>query len=147
MNENLIKDIYFIYPSISFSDLVSNFSILDEFEDKYSYIIELGKKVPDLPNHMKIEKYRVEGCMSQVWMIKGAYRDTNDRIAFAADSDSSIVKGLIFILATIYTGKKIDEISEINEVTHLKALGLQDRLSVNRRNGFAAMINRIRKVS
>tara|TARA_B100000073_G_scaffold296980_1_gene261867 strand:+ start:2384 stop:2827 length:444 start_codon:yes stop_codon:yes gene_type:complete len=147
MNEDLIKDTHFIYPSISFCDLVSNFSMFDEFEDKYSYIIELGKKVPDLPDNMRIEKYKVEGCMSQVWMVKGTYRDTNDRIAFAADSDSSIVKGLIFILATIYTGKKISEITEINELTCLEALGLQDRLSVNRRNGFASMISKIRQTS
>ncbi|MAI06119.1 MAG: hypothetical protein CBC47_03145 [Alphaproteobacteria bacterium TMED87] len=145
MNKNLIKDIEYIYPSISFDDLVSNFNMLNDFEDRYSYIIELGQKLPILPDFIKTDQYKVEGCMSQVWMIKGNFKSFNDRFAFAADSDSSIVKGLIFVLATIYTGKKITELSDINEVSHLEELGLQDRLSVNRRNGFAAMIDKIRR--
>jgi len=139
-----IRELDYIQPNLSFDELVSNFSLLDDFEDRYRYIIELGEKIPDFPGHLKVDSHRVNGCISQVWMIK-SFQKAGGGFAFAADSDSSIVKGLIYILAIIYTGKKKSELGEINESVFLDQLGLREKLSVNRRNGFAAMIQSIKK--
>ena len=145
MVKNFVKDINYIKPSLSFTDLVSNFNLLDDFEERYGYIIELGQKLPHFPDHLKVDSHKVNGCISQVWMLKGFQEGGEDRFAFAADSDSSIVRGLIFVLATIYSGRKIKELNEIDEINFLEQLGFQDKLSINRRNGFAAMIQNIKK--
>jgi len=144
INQNMHVKLNYIYPKFSFENLVENFSILDDWEDRYSYIIELGDKIPEFPGSLKVDKNKVSGCMSQVWMVQGNFYNDPEKFAFAADSDSRIVKGLIYILATIYTGQKKRNLISVNESSSLMRLGLEKHLSIGRRNGFDSMVQKIK---
>jgi len=141
-NDNV--NLNFIYPKFSFENLVENFSVFDDWEDRYSYIIELGDKIPEFPENLKVDKHKVTGCMSQVWMVQGDFYNDPEKFAFAADSDSRIVKGLIYILATIYTGQRKCDLVSVDESPSLVRLGLENHLSIGRRNGFDSMIKKIK---
>src|SRR5579883_457970 len=91
-----------IEPPMSFEELKENFDLLDAWDDRYAYLIDLGRKLPPLPDIWKTDATKVRGCMSQVWLVPGG---SPEHFAFAADSDSSIVKGLIAVLGTIFSGK------------------------------------------
>lgn len=121
-------------------ELFENFSVFDNWEDRYSYLIDLGKKLPELENELKIDKWKVSGCQSQVWMIPEI---KENKLYIKADSDAFIVKGLINIVIIVYNGKTIDEIKNINIYDILNKLGLVNYLSTSRRNGLLSMINKI----
>lgn len=121
-------------------ELFENFSVFDNWEDRYSYLIDLGKKLPELENELKIDKWKVPGCQSQVWMIPEI---KENKLYIKADSDAFIVKGLINIVIIVYNGKTIDEIKNINIYDILNKLGLVNYLSTSRRNGLLSMINKI----
>lgn len=127
--------------------LISNFEFLDEWEDRYALLIDLGKKLPDMPDEFKTEENKVRGCMSQVWMVTNISFDTPPRIEFIADSDSHIVKGLIAVLLIVYSGKTAEEIRSVDIHDIFSKLNLESHLSPNRRNGFFAMLERIRHLS
>lgn len=133
-----------IKPVAAFDELVENFELFDDWEDRYRYIIDLGKKLPELPDAFKTDVYKVRGCMSQVWLVPSHLPGDESRFAFAADSDAHIVKGLIHVLAALYTGKTSAEISAVNAEESFKALGLDQHLSPSRRNGLVSMVERIR---
>ncbi|MBP01952.1 MAG: cysteine desulfuration protein SufE [Rhodospirillaceae bacterium] len=133
-----------INPEISFPALVENFGFLEDWEDRYRYIIDLGKKLPEFPDSKRKDAYKVRGCMSQVWLVPSRLDGDNDRFAFAADSDAHIVKGLIYVLACLYCGVHIDDVSNINAEKSFAQLGLDQHLSPSRRNGVFSMIDSIR---
>ena len=132
-----------IEPDIEFDELFENFELFDDWEDRYRYIIDLGRKLPPFPDDAKKETHKVRGCMSQVWMVPGNMPGREDRFAFAADSDAHIVKGLIHILAILYCGKTAEEIASINAEETFAHLGLDQHLSPGRRNGLVSMVGRI----
>jgi len=125
-------------------DLVENFEYLEDWEDRYRYIIEMGDKVESLPEKYKTDQYKVNGCLSQVWFTA---RKENEKFIFIADSDAKIVKGLIAVLLLIYNHKTKEEIQNINLEDYFKRLGLEGHISMNRRNGFFAMVERIKKLA
>lgn len=139
------SDLPMIEPVVSFDELSVNFQLFDDWEDRYRYIIDLGKKLPKFPEALKTDIYKVRGCMSQVWIIPGHVEGDVDRFAFAADSDAHIVKGLIHALATLYTGKSMKDVMGIDAEAAFAKLGLDQHLSPSRRNGVASMVGRIRK--
>ena len=122
------------------TELIENFSYLTDWEDKYRYLIELGEQMEVLPESECIDQYKVQGCQSQVW-IKG--KENNGYYYFKANSDAIIVRGLEAVLLTFVNGKTANEIHSLNLPETFKKLGLEENLSPTRRNGFAAMIERI----
>ncbi|MFN3201107.1 MAG: SufE family protein [Bradymonadia bacterium] len=132
---------------MSLQELIENFELLDDWEDRYRYLIDLGKALPPMPESDKNEETRVRGCVSQVWMTSETVsRDTDgaEAIAITADSDAHIVKGLIAVLLATYNFKTRAEIRGIDIDALFEQLGLQSHLSFNRRNGFFSMVERIR---
>ena len=138
------EQITVIEPSLSFDELAENFQLFDDWEDRYRYIIDLGRKLPPFPEDAKTDSHRVRGCMSQVWMVPGHIPGYSDQFGFAADSDAHIVKGLIHILAVLFAGRKADDIATVNAEEAFRHLGLDQHLSPSRRNGLVSMVERIR---
>lgn len=131
---------------MTIEEIVDNFSLLEDWEDRYRYLIDLGGRLPPMEEAFKTEETRVRGCMSQVWMVLDWEKDSNGnhRLTLLADSDAQIVKGLIAVLYAIFQGRTANEISAINIDEIFGKLGLNQHLSPNRRNGFYAMVERIR---
>lgn len=128
---------------MTLDELLENFSLLENWEDRYKYVIDLGKQLPSMPEADKTEENKVRGCMSQVWFKFLPSSAKPPRIEFLADSDAFIVKGLAAILHAIYSGKTKAEASQVNLEEIFKKLGLEGHLSMNRRNGFYSMAERI----
>ncbi|MGK0380005.1 MAG: cysteine desulfuration protein SufE [Patiriisocius sp.] len=126
-------------------EIIEEFSLFEDWEDKYSYIIDLGKKLSPLDDKHKTEQNMVVGCSSQVWLI--SHKDNSNKYFFLADSDAYIVKGLIAILLRIFSGKTAEEIQNINIEDFFLSLGLKQHLSPNRSNGFFSMVNKIKKLT
>ncbi len=125
-------------------ELLENFSFLTDWEDKYRYLIELGDMLEDFSESDKIPQNKVDGCMSQVWLIS---QKKDNKYYFRATSDAHIVRGLIFVLLVLVNEKTASEIQSVDIETIFDQLGLADNLSPTRRNGFFAMIERIRFLS
>jgi cysteine desulfuration protein SufE len=122
-----------------------DFSLLDDWEDRYRYIIELGQGLPDFDEALKTDANKVRGCVSQVWIItKHAASGETETLHFTGTSDANIVRGLVAILFALYDGKTSDEILEINAEAELASFGLADHLTPQRSNGLASMVERIR---
>ena len=125
--------------------LIEDFAFLDDWEDRYRHVIELGRELPPLAEAAHIAANKVSGCASQVWIISETSGDPqNPVLHFTGDSDALIVKGLIAIAFIIYSGKTAREILATDSAAILKQLGLSDHLTPQRSNGFASMIERIR---
>ena len=122
-----------------FEQVVDDFDFLEDWEDKYRYVIEEGKKMPLLDDSLKVDRNKVQGCASQVWL----HFSNSETLYFDGDSDAIIVKGLIAILRKLYNGTPIDEIKNVSALKHLKRLGLDDHLSTQRSNGVKAMVEKI----
>ncbi|MBL7665325.1 MAG: SufE family protein [Bacteriovoracaceae bacterium] len=116
------------------------FSRHGQWEDRYREIIELGKEQPEMAEADKIDRYKVKGCQSQVW-LKPEF--VQDKVNFQADSDALLVKGIVSILVMIYSGATADEIIK-HEPTFLKELGIAEHLSMNRSNGLSSMLKQIK---
>lgn len=123
------------------AELIENFELLDGWEDKYKYIIELGEKLEPLDEEYRTEEWKVRGCQSQVW-LEPEFKD--GKIRFKGDSDAFIVKGLIAIVLMIYSNKSAQEIKEIEVEEIFAKLGLQEHLSPSRRNGLFSMVEKIK---
>jgi len=127
-------------------EIIGNFSILDDWDDRYRYLIELGRELPPLPEVARSDANKVQGCASQVWL------DTTVRpngaggpvLSFAGDSDAHIVRGLIAILFAIYSDKSAREILGVDAVKLFEGMGLREHLTPQRSNGFRSMVERIR---
>ena len=122
------------------AELMENFQMLINWEDKYRYLIELGEKLRDFPEADKTDANKVEGCQSQVWIT---HHVENGRHYFNATSDSHIVRGLQAVLLTFVNGLTSKEIQKLDMLAIFKRMGLEEHLSPSRRNGFLAMTNRI----
>ena len=128
----------------SLEKLYASFEMLEDWEERYRMIIEMGKRLTEFPESEKTEGNKVQGCISQVWMVPSIIDSNPPRLEFIGDSDSHIVKGLVAILRLVYSGRSADEIrqTDINEI--FRKLDLEEHLSPNRRNGFYAMVERIK---
>ena len=127
---------------MNIQELTENFELLDSWEEKYSYIIELGSKLEPLEEAYHIEEWKVRGCQSQVWLVPSVQ---DGKIHFRGDSDAFIVKGLIAIVLMIYSNKSAQEIKEIEVEEIFAKLGLQEHLSPSRRNGLFSMVEKIKE--
>jgi cysteine desulfuration protein SufE len=128
----------------SFEEILADFELLDEWEDRYRYVIELGRKLKPLPEDKRNAENKVQGCVSQVWLSTTVHPDGVPRLTFVGDSDAHIVRGLVAILFAIYSGKTADEILSIDANETLGKLHLNEHLTPQRSNGLMAMVKRIR---
>ncbi|MCL4765780.1 MAG: SufE family protein [Hyphomicrobiaceae bacterium] len=133
---------------MSIADIRSDFAVLDDWEDRYRYVIELGRALLPLEDAARTDANKVRGCTSQVWLateiVPPADGSGAPRLRFRGDSDAHIVRGLVAILFTLYQNKTPDEILAIDARSVLGELGLQEHLTPQRSNGFVSMIERIR---
>ena len=129
----------------SIDEIISNFSFLEDWEDKYRYLIELGEGLDALPSDCRTDANKVDGCMSQVWLY--SQKDENGCYTFLADSDALIVKGLIAVILSAYSGKNAEQIRNVPIEQIFEQLGLATHLSPTRRNGFFAVVSRIQQLS
>ena len=124
--------------------LVDTFNFLDNWEDRYRLLIDMGRELPALPEEARIEANRVDGCTSNVWLETTVSDETPPRMHFTADSDAFIVKGLVAILLKAYSGKTPREILDTDIESLFDELGLSQQLTANRRDGFVAMVKQVR---
>ncbi|GAB4123836.1 MAG: SufE family protein [Raineya sp.] len=122
------------------NEIISDFELFDDWDDKYAYIIELGKKLVPMPEKFKTEENIVKGCQSKVWLH--AYNEGN-KIFFLGDSDALIVKGLVSLLIKVLSGQKAEDIVQ-SDLYFLEKIGLQQHLSMTRANGLASMIKQMK---
>jgi cysteine desulfuration protein SufE len=130
--------------STSFETIKSDFEFLDDWEDRYRYIIELGREMPPLDDHQKSTANKVDGCASQVWLVIEKLDSAPVKLNFRGDSDAHIVRGLVAIITSAFTGKTPAEIVALDADELLKSLGLDAHLSQQRSNGLRSMIRRIK---
>ncbi|MCP4002434.1 MAG: SufE family protein [Gammaproteobacteria bacterium] len=121
-------------------DLINDFQLFDNWLDRYEYLIDLGRKLPEFPSDWKTEEYKLHGCQSQVWLKAD---EANGKLTFHAISDSAIVSGLIAVLIHVYSDRNADEILT-TPPDFIDAIGLHEHLSPTRSNGLHAMIDAIR---
>jgi cysteine desulfuration protein SufE len=126
----------------AFEDLVETFAFLDDWEDRYRHVIELGKAMPPLDDSFKVPALRVLGCASQVWLRPMI---DDGRFDFQGDSDAMIVRGLIAVVHALYSGLPVAEVASVDASAELARLVLNDHLSSQRSNGLRAMVQRIRE--
>ena len=132
----------------AFEDLADTFAFLDDWEDRYRHVIELGKAFAPMDEALKVPATKVQGCASQVWIMPAvAGQGPGARFDFQGDSDAMIVKGLIAVLHALYAGLPVAEVAGVDAPAELARLGLTDHLSAQRSNGLRAMVERIRKVA
>ena len=130
---------------MSIQELIEDFSFLDDWEDRYRYVIELGKKLAPLTDDERTDETKVLGCTSQVWLVTAIETSGDEtNLSFRGDSDAHIVRGLIAILLVLYSGKSISEILTIEPREIFAQLGLNEHLSPQRSNGLFSMVGRIR---
>lgn len=129
--------------SPAFEEIAETFAFLDDWEDRYRHLIDLGKAMPPLDPAFKVPAFKVDGCASQVWI-----RPQLDagQMEFHGDSDAMIVRGLIALLHALYVGTPVDAVAAIDPVAEFGRLGLNDHLSSQRSNGVRAMVDRIRQL-
>jgi cysteine desulfuration protein SufE len=128
----------------NFEDLVETFEFLDDWEDRYRHVIDMGKAMPNMPEVLKVATTKVDGCASQVWLHLST---EDDVLTFVGESDALIVRGLIAILISLYSGLRLEEVTKIDPMVELGRLGLNEHLSSQRSNGLRAMVGRIRETA
>ena len=126
---------------IDLEEIYENFDILEDWEQKYLYLIDLGEMIPQLDSKYKTQENLVEGCTSKVWVIRNERNGLN---YFQADSESQIVKGLVALVLIIFNNKSADEIKNLDAESIFKKINLESNLSGNRANGLRAMVERIK---
>ena len=127
-------------------EIVENFELLDQWDDRYRYVIELGRMLPPMPEGAHTEANKVRGCASQVWLLTHVKPDggAGPTLTFDGDSDAHIVRGLIAIVIALYSGKTAHEILETDALNLFDRIGLREGLTPQRSNGLRSMIERIR---
>ena len=130
--------------SMTLDELFETFSFFDDWEDKYRFIIDLGKDLGGLAESDKVDAHLIHGCQSQVWLT---YKATADGLTFKMDSDAHIVRGLIAVVLVIVDGRKASEIQQLDIEGAFGQLDLLAHLSVTRGNGLRAMVARIKEVA
>ncbi len=122
-----------------------DFSLLDEWEDRYRYVIELGEALPPFPDTERNAANKVPGCVSQVWLTTSRAPGADPVITFTGDSDAHIVRGLVAIMLALFSGRSASQILETDADATLKSLGLDEHLSPQRANGLRSMVKRIKR--
>ncbi|BDA83670.1 cysteine desulfurization protein SufE [Aureimonas sp. SA4125] len=130
---------------ITIDDIETNFELLDDWEDRYRYLIELGRELPPLPEGAQNDATKVPGCVSQVWLVSDVLAGAPPRLRFAGDSDAHIVRGLVAIALALFSGRTAPEILAIDAEATFARLGLQDHLTPQRSNGLRSMVGRIKE--
>ena len=126
-------------------ELIENFELLDDWEDKYRYLIDLGAALPPFPPELQTEEWKVSGCQSQVWLVPEVVSENGHTVLnFKGSSDAAIVKGIVAVVLSIFAHKTPQQIKEIAVENIFAKLGLSEHLSPSRRNGLAAMTDKIR---
>ena len=128
----------------AFEDIAETFDFLDDWEDRYRHLIELGRAMPAMEPALKTPASKVEGCASQVWIVP---TPAAGRFDFTGDSDALIVRGLIAVLHALYAGLPVAEVAGVDAQGELGRLGLDAHLSAQRSNGVRAMVGRIRETA
>ena len=125
-------------------NIIETFEFFDDWEDRYRYLIELGRDLEGLDESDKTEENRVQGCVSNVWMVTRVLDGAPIRLEFRADSDAHIVRGLVAILLSVYSGRSPDQILSVDIGGLFEELALGSHLSPSRSNGFFSMVERIK---
>lgn len=128
----------------AFEEIVETFEFLDDWEDRYRHVIDMGKAMDPLDEALRVPATKVEGCASQVWLVP---RIEGGVFTFVGDSDAMIVRGLIAVLIALYDGLSVGEVLKVDAGGELARLGLNDHLSAQRSNGLRAMVERIRETA
>jgi|APEBP8051073058_1049385.scaffolds.fasta_scaffold02574_2 sulfur transfer protein SufE len=135
-------------PQEEARELVETFEMFDEWEDRYRFLIDLGRELPPFDEAEKTDINKVHGCQSNVWLVANARQEGGAQlIDFLADSDAHIVRGLIAILRRVYSGRTAGEILAFDIDGLMKQLGLDQHLSISRRNGLSGMVARIKNLA
>jgi cysteine desulfuration protein SufE len=125
--------------------IISDFELLDDWEDRYRYIIDLGRQLAPLPEAAHSDANKVAGCVSQVWLETTKSDGADPIVSFKGDSDAHIVRGLVALVIAIYSGHKASDIGHTDAMAVLKILGLDQHLSPQRSNGLKSMVQRIQR--
>lgn len=129
----------------AFEEIADTFEFLDDWEDRYRHVIELGRAMPELDESLRVPATKVQGCASQVWIVPRIDgQGPGARFDFQGDSDAMIVRGLIAVLHALYSGLTVEEVARVDASAELARLGLDQHLSSQRSNGLKAMVGRIR---
>lgn len=127
-----------------FDEIAETFEFLDDWEERYRHVIELGRALEPMPEALKVAANKVEGCASQVWLFP---RIENGVFDFYGNSDAMIVRGLVALVHALYAGRPVAEVPGVDATAELRRLGLEEHLSSQRSNGLRAMVERIRRVA
>ena len=128
----------------AFEEIVETFEFLEDWEDRYRHVIDMGKAMDPLDDALKVPATKVDGCASQVWLHPKIEQGV---LTFEGESDAMIVRGLIAVLKGLYSGLSVDEVGKVDALAELGRLGLNEHLSAQRSNGVRAMVERIRNVA
>jgi cysteine desulfuration protein SufE len=131
---------------MTIDEIIENFALLDQWDDRYRYVIELGRTLSPLPDALRTEANKVQGCASQVWLATTVERDgaAGPILHFIGDSDAFIVRGLIAILLTLYSGRSANDILSTDAIALFERLALRENLTPQRSNGFRSMVERLK---
>lgn len=131
---------------MTLDEILENFEFLEDWEDKYRYVIELGRTMPEFPDDKRTADYKIEGCVSQVWLVKDIDTSSGEPIlTYIGDSDAHIVKGLVALVLAAFSGRPASEITAFNTDAMFTQIGLREHLTPQRSNGLNAMVNRIKR--
>ena len=130
---------------LNIDEIVENFSFLDDWEDRYKYLIELGNNLDEFPEDQRDNASKVSGCVSQVWIISHESDEADPVLIFRGDSDAHIVRGLIAVTLAIFSGRRASEIVLIDEIEYFNKIGLQEHITPQRSNGLKSMVKRIKE--
>jgi cysteine desulfuration protein SufE len=122
-----------------------DFAFLDEWEDRYRYVIDLGEALPTFPDEARTDKFKVPGCVSQVWLTTDIGEGPDPIVRFQGDSDAHIVRGLVAIMLALFSGQRASRIVGTDAEAVLRDLGLDEHLTPQRANGLRSMVKRIKR--
>ena len=131
--------------SATIQSIRDDFAFLDEWEDRYRYVIDLGEALPPFPEHARDAAHKVQGCVSQVWLVSRRGEGADPVITFLGDSDAHIVRGLVAIMLALFSGRRASEIVVTDAEELMRSLGLDEHLTPQRANGLRAMVKRIKQ--
>ncbi len=131
--------------SATIDSIREDFSFLEDWEDRYRYIIELGAGLSDYPESARDDAHKVPGCVSQVWLHTSRGQGSDPVITYLGDSDAHIVRGLVAIVLALFSGRRASEILATDAEATLRELGLDEHLTPQRANGLRSMVQRIRR--
>ena len=125
--------------------IFEDFEFIDDWEERYRYVIDLGRDLPAFPDSARTPANKVQGCVSQVWLETSRGDGNDPTMQFIGDSDAHIVRGLVAIMLALFSGRRASEIASLDAEAVLKRLGLDEHLTPQRANGLRAMVARIRR--